>query len=50
MMTAGFIGTLIGRRILDRVSDQRFALAFRLLLGLLALRLLWQAISGLLSA
>lgn len=50
MIAAGFIGTLIGRRILDRVSDQRFALAFRLLLGLLALRLLWQAASGLLSA
>lgn len=48
MIPAGFLGTLVGRRILDLVPDSRFAWAFRLLLSLLALRLLWQAAPGLL--
>ncbi len=42
MIGVGFLGTLVGRRILDLVPDSRFALAFRILLTLLALRLLWQ--------
>lgn len=47
MIACGFAGTLLGRRVLDRISDRRFSLAFRLLLAVLALRLLWQALLSL---
>ncbi|GBD42871.1 hypothetical protein HRbin40_00331 [bacterium HR40] len=50
MIAAGFLGTLLGRRILARTDDYRFARMFRLVLALLALRLLWQAGTGLVAA
>jgi uncharacterized membrane protein YfcA len=41
MITAGFIGTLIGRHVLFRVTDDVFKHAFRAILVLLAMRLIW---------
>jgi len=47
MIVTGFAGTLIGRHLLRRVAQQRFALLFRTVLTLLGLRLLWLALTGL---
>lgn len=47
MVAAGALGTWAGLHLLERRSDQRFALMFNLLLTLLAARLLWQALSSL---
>ncbi|MFN3582232.1 MAG: TSUP family transporter [Pseudomonas sp.] len=44
MIAAGALGTWAGLHLLRRLSDQRFALLFNLLLTLLALRLIWQAL------
>ena len=46
MILAGAIGTKLGLGLLNKVSDQRFAKIFNGLLTLLALRLIWQALSG----
>lgn len=46
MIFAGFIGTLVGRRFLERVSEAFFKKALDLVLTLLALRLLWQAVEA----
>lgn len=43
MVLAGTLGTWLGLRMLRRLTDRRFALAFNVLLTLLALRLIWQA-------
>lgn len=43
MIAAGAIGTWIGLKVLRRVSDQHFRLLFRIILSVLAVRLLWQA-------
>lgn len=42
MIVAGALGTLLGRLILDRISDQRFRIALDTILVLLSLRLIWQ--------
>jgi uncharacterized membrane protein YfcA len=44
MIACGAAGTFIGLRLLRRFSDRHFQLVFKLLLTLLALRLLWQAL------
>ncbi len=44
MIMSGAVGTWAGLRLLRRVSDQRFALIFNILLTLLALRLAWTAV------
>lgn len=49
MIIAGALGTWAGLHLLARRSDQRFTLVFNLLLTLLAVRLLWQASTGLLA-
>ncbi len=41
MIGAGFLGTMLGRRMLDRLPHQVFARAFKLILTVLALRLLY---------
>lgn len=45
MIVAGGVGTWIGLHVLHKMSGERFKTIFRLTITLLALRLLWQAIS-----
>jgi len=47
MIAAGFMGTLLGRRALRRMPERLFREALRLLLTLLALRLVLQAVCSL---
>lgn len=46
MIGAGFLGTLLGRRLLDRLPHHIFAVAFKVILTVLALRLLYVAASS----
>jgi len=41
MIAAGFLGTLLGRRTLDRVPERAFKIAFKTILTGLALMLVW---------
>jgi uncharacterized membrane protein YfcA len=43
MVLSGAFGTYIGLKVLKRVPTQKFMLAFKLVVTLLAFRLLWQA-------
>lgn len=43
LMASTVIGNLAGMRLLDRIADQRFHLLLKLVLTVLAARLLWQA-------
>ena len=45
MIGAGFLGTMLGRRVLDRLPHEVFARIFKIVLTLLALRLLYAAAS-----
>ncbi|HZJ95345.1 MAG TPA: TSUP family transporter [Thiopseudomonas sp.] len=45
MILSGALGTKLGLNVLKNTSDQRFAKLFKGILLLLALRLIWQAIS-----
>lgn len=45
MIASGFLGTLTGRRVLDHIPERIFAQLFRVVISLLALRLLWVALS-----
>lgn len=49
MIGSGFVGTLLGRRLLLRSRDERFHQVLSFVLTLLALRLLWSGLSGLLA-
>lgn len=49
MVASGFVGTLLGRRLLLSLDDRKFSLALNLVLTLLALRLIWAAMSTLLA-
>ena len=44
MVVSGALGTWVGLRLLRRVPERHFQLVFRVLLSLLAARLIWQAI------
>jgi len=44
MIIAGALGMLLGRLVLDWISDQRFRIALDTILVLLSLRLIWQGI------
>ncbi len=44
-VAASYVGTLIGRRVVDRVSEAAFRLAYRLLVTVTALRLLYVGLS-----
>lgn len=46
MIGAGFLGTMLGRRVLDRLPHEVFARIFKVVLTLLALRLLYAAASS----
>lgn len=46
MIISGFIGTLLGRRLLQILSERDFAVLFRLVMTLLAARVLYRAIVG----
>ena len=46
MIASGFLGTLLGRRILKRLPEQLFSRLFRIVLTLLAGRLLYLAITA----
>lgn len=46
MIVAGFIGTVMGSRFLDRMAEESFRLAFRIVLTVLALEMLRAAIFG----
>ncbi|MEX2473654.1 sulfite exporter TauE/SafE family protein [Marinobacter sp.] len=48
MIAFGFAGTWIGLHLLRTITNRRFSQIFNLLLTVLALRLLWQAVSALL--
>ena len=45
---AAILGNVVGRRLLGGISSAGFATALRVMLGLLALKLVWDALSGLL--
>ena len=47
MISSGFIGTLLGRKILLKTDVKKFNIGLSIVLSILALRLLWQAIEGL---
>lgn len=46
MIAAGYLGTLLGSRLLDRLPQRAFALVFRLLLSVLALDLVRRGLLG----
>jgi len=46
MVIAGFLGTLVGKRVLLRQNENNFGRVLDVILTLLALRLLWQAGGG----
>ena len=46
MVAAGFVGTTVGSRLLTRVPERVFRLAFRLLLSAVAIGLIWQALAS----
>lgn len=46
MIGLGFLGTMAGRRLLDRLPEARFKTGFRIVLTLLALKLLWDGAHG----
>lgn len=46
MIASGFLGTLVGRQIVTRIPEARFRTGFKILLTLLALRLLYQGLMG----
>lgn len=45
MVLAGFVGTLIGGRLLEKLPEKSFALAFRVVLTIFALKLLWDGVA-----
>ena len=46
MVLSGALGTYVGLKVLKRVPTQKFMLAFKLVVTLLAFRLLWQALQS----
>lgn len=47
MVASGFLGTLLGRWLLDRLGERQFGRILQVILIVLALRLLWQGVQGL---
>ena len=47
LISFGFIGTLIGKRILKRLPENIFSIGLKIILTLLAFRLMYSAVSGL---
>jgi uncharacterized membrane protein YfcA len=46
MIGLGFLGTMAGKRLLDRLPEETFARSFKIVLTLLALKLLYDAVAG----
>jgi len=46
MIASGFLGTLAGRQVVARLPEARFRTAFKVLLTVLALRLLYQGVTA----
>lgn len=46
MVVSGFLGTVVGRQIVNRMPEARFRTAFKVLLTALALRLLYEGLVG----
>lgn len=46
MVSVGYAGTLTGKRILSRLKEETFKAGFKIVMTLLALRLIWQGIQG----
>jgi uncharacterized membrane protein YfcA len=46
MIAAGAVGTHLGQFVLHRISDRRFHLYLNVVLVVLALRLIWQGVTG----
>ena len=46
MIASGFLGTVYGTRLLDRLPEETFRRWFRIALTVLALNLLWQGLEG----
>jgi uncharacterized membrane protein YfcA len=49
MIAAGFLGTMAGGRILMKLEDRTFQVAFTAILTVLALRLVWSGATGLMA-
>ncbi len=47
MICSGAVGTFIGLKLLRRMSDRNFGRIFKMVLSLMALRLIWQAVASL---
>lgn len=47
MILAGFLGTLLGRKVLNRMTDHGFKRALDVVLILISLRLIWQGLQAL---
>ncbi|WP_434362226.1 sulfite exporter TauE/SafE family protein [Parasalinivibrio latis] len=45
MITTGFLGTLTGRSLLEKISDKRYGITIKWVLTALAIRLIWQALA-----
>jgi uncharacterized membrane protein YfcA len=46
MIATSFIGTWLGKRVLDVIPERLFRIAFQTILTVLALRLIWIAAGG----
>lgn len=46
MVASGFLGTILGRRLLLRISENHFQKALNIILTILALRLVWVALTA----
>jgi len=46
MIVTGFAGTVVGRRLLGRLPERTFAIVYRTAITLLAVRLLYRAVTG----
>lgn len=46
MIVAGFLGTLVGKQVLDRMSDRGFRRTLDIILILISLRLIWNGLAG----
>lgn len=49
MIAAGFAGTVAGGRVLMKIGDRTFKVAFTAILTVLALRLVWSGVEGLIA-
>jgi uncharacterized membrane protein YfcA len=47
MIASGFLGTLLGTRLLERMPEEKFRRWFRILITALAINLVWQGLDAL---